>query len=410
MVSKARYQRWSIAILAASLIFFLSDCSSSPSAVGGSAQTPTSVAASSNNNLGKSTTTSPAPTKLLIVCNVGQGWEELDPASGRVVAQIIQSPDLSAYGSCENTSFGAFDTVGALGATSILQSLSPNLQDWAGKEGVGSKDVHACYTPTNSSNCVDDSGVSSTDFGQQSVEDSGALFNPATGDLWWTRNGDLMSNTVPSGTVVNNGPGALLSFTPQGAPMPFIYFDSPSGNVRLFENSGNGYSGYLEYGATSSLTSACLETQQQTFQNNAGAICGGTSANALANECDSNSGSTFTAGLSSDTTAVCFGNSKLDTVPLDLSSSSPSPNWTPLIPTTTQTIVSALVSPDGSTVYFLAASTTTGLTLYSTPSNGSGSTTTPTQITTLDSSNNSGSNSGPYLLGWYSSGKIVEGP
>jgi hypothetical protein len=380
-------------------------CSNAPQV--GDATPTLSSGTTNTSNTGQPANTLPTPSTLLIVCDVGQGWEELDPSSGRVVSQINQSPDISSFGSCENPSFGTFDTVGALGASSILQSLSPSLQDWAGTEGTGTG-THACYTPVNSSNCIDDSGVSSSNFSQQSVQDSGALFNPVTGDLWWTRNGDLMSNQVPGGAEVNNGPGTLISFTPQGEPVPFQYYDSPSGNVRLIENDGNGYYGDLEYGPSSSLTSTCLQSQQgMFFQNGNRAICGGTPANALADACDSNSNNGNTAGLSNDTTVICYNNSGLDAVPLDLGGASSSPYGTSLIPTTTQSIVSALVSPNGGTAYFLASSGSTGLTLYSAPSDGTGATTAPTQITTLGSNDTSGSNSGPYLLGWYTNGQIV---
>ena len=382
----------------------LAACSHSP-AVNHSRHLSSPVGNSANGQ-SSSTTVSNVPSLLLEMCSPSGGWEELNPTSGQIMGRIPISSDLSEYGSCYNSSFGSFDTVGALGATSILQTLSTNLMSWARVETVGTgSDTHACYTLYDSANCIDASGVSSSDFSQQSAQDSNVLFNPKTGDLWWERNGDLLSNALAGAKILNHGLGTLLSFTPQGAPMPFTYYDSPSGNIRLIEITG-GYSGSLAYGPTSRLTSACLQARQQEFSNGNYTICGASSANTLASACNSNMNNGNTAGLISDTAVVCYGDSRLEIIPLKFGGSSQNPNGKSLIPATTQTITSAIVSPNGVTVFFLAASDTSGLTLYSVASSGSG-TIAPTKVASLPFANTSGSSFGPFLIGWSRNGQLI---
>lgn len=352
------------------------------------------------------------PTLVLLACLPGRaGWSEINPATGSVFADI-QSGDCSGYPTSELASNNP--------PTGTLYAISPNLRfvaTWQNPSGqvnlTGGPSIggqHAGYFPVgdaSSNSFVDESGASSKDFSQTEVQDAQTLFNPVTGDEWWERNGHLFSNTVPPGTPVDHGPGLLYTFTPNGQPMPLPYFDSPSGKTRVIVGNGDGYNGALAYGPASSLTPQCLQHAGVDPYGDPwpASLCGSTYSQADAAACWSETDNTSFAGLADDTKAVCYaiGGTQIAAVPLEPSSADQNPPaGIQLIPNTTQEIVAALVTPDGSTVYFLAASGTSGLRLYKVPTDGSGATVGPTLVRNFGASS-----TGAGFAGWLLKGKRV---
>jgi hypothetical protein len=357
------------------------------------------------------------PALLAVACVPGvSGWALIDPTTGQVVSLPGKGESLTdrpnTYGGCDRYPFTGLVSP----ATAALYTLSPNFESWADWQdpNAGSAEIatggYAGYEPALSSAgsvWTNASGVSPSDFSQQVPGDAQATFDPATGDLWWERNGHMMSNTVPPGSPVDQGPGSIYGFTPTGSPMPVPFFDSPSGNVRVILG-GALYDSYsadevhgetMNWGPPSSLTSACLEQSgvDASGDNWNSSLCGSTGSatdgDPLGKVCLGEQEPAL-AGLVNDTTAVCFNGQsdyRLYTVVLSASGSQPAS----LIPATSQEITDALVTPDGKSVLFFATGASTGLSLYSAATDGSDAQSGPRLLGNFGSTSTAGT-----FIGW----------
>jgi hypothetical protein len=345
-----------------------------------------------------------APSLAAIACLPGsQGWQTVDVTSG-VAGRMLTTPG----GDCMR--YPTFGT-GNNPAIGALYELSPDfthLARWENPTGQANLTggpspggQHAGYQSAaggaEDNSFVDVSGASTTDFSQAAVQDSQVLFNPATGDVWWQRDAHLWSNGVLPATPVDRGAGYLYTFTPSGEPIPVPYYDSPSGNVRAVLTEGNGYYGTLNYGPASALSASCLQ-QAGIKADGAGwdeHVCA--SQSAAAAECNSNEENTHVAGWVNDTSIVCYSPSTLRVLTLEGSTVT---KRIDLIPTTTQQLADALVTPDGENVLLFARSATSGLTLYSVPTDGTVAQGTPKQLGQWSGTGNAA------LVGWMVNGKL----
>ncbi|MGH3631673.1 MAG: hypothetical protein ACRDRL_30080 [Sciscionella sp.] len=276
--------------------------------------------------------------------------------------------------------------------TAMLYTLSPDGRNralWSNPSGQINVNggpspggQQAGYVPVNAAQVstadfVDASGNNPTGFSNTTVQDSQVLFNPATGQLWWQRNGHILSNTVPpSDMPVDHGPGYLYTFTPDGQPMPVPYFDSPSGKERAIITAGDGYTRTFNYGPISALTPRCLEAAGiQADGTGAGqTVCGA--------QVSTDAASCGFSGWVNDTTIVCDQETNDADTAIEARSLTASGSLGPptdLTPATNQTINDALVTPDGRTVLFFATGAA-GTSLYAVPTDGSHATTDPTPL------------------------------
>ena len=312
--------------------------------------------------LSSASSAEPAGT-LAVICVLGDnGWETVDPN----VASPQTPGKLTPAGDC-----GRFD-IGTVAAnnppTAEIYKLSPNLRYWAEWQALADGNQDAGYIPTseldNSSAWVETSGNKGGTFSDNTVTDSQVIFNPATGDLWWERNGDMFSAAAPGGKPVDHGRGYLYSFTPSGDPVPFPYFDSPSGTRRLvFDPSGQGEAPNA-IGPVSALTPTCL--QQAGVEASTRQLVRDCPGAASANQVPGG-----LAGFINDTTIVGWtsagpGGSVFEAFTITPSGPLRVTHTRQLTPPTQQNIVDGLVTPDGKKLLFFAGDQS-GLHLYSVP-------------------------------------------
>lgn len=129
-------------------------------------------------------------------------------------------------------------------------------------------------------------------------------FNPKTGELWWQdqRSGHMYSNTVPPTHPVDRGVGLPYAFTQDGQPMPLPFYDSPDGSRRavLVYRTGRGAS--VALGASTSMTSACLQNAvaHGGTSNLPAGFCGSAYADTASLRCRT------VAGWTDDNTLACI--------------------------------------------------------------------------------------------------------
>ena len=242
-----------------------------------------------------------------------------------------------------------------------------------------------------------------TGYSGSTVDDGDELFNPITGDLWWTRAagpiyGDMYFSPGAGHLPVDRGKGITGSFMPNGEPSPVGPADtSPSGGMLAIRIIDSYDDEDIVLGTPHDLTGSCLEkawNQAATASNvedsqedRGDAMLGlipttcagvtvlglpspGAVAEGIASVVDSCA--TF-LGLISDSRMVCetsdANGSYFDAVPFTLSGGKFfAHDPIRLTPSTEQTVAIAGMSPDGRTLLYSAEQQQSSVsTLYEVP-------------------------------------------
>ncbi len=136
-------------------------------------------------------------------------------------------------------------------------AVSPDLTKLAeiSETSDGSKVVG--YLPTGG-NFVNLSGHDSNSYSDTPITDENPMFNPTTGELWWTREKYMWSSDVSGGTPEDHGAGLLGAFTTAGEPLPYSVSTSPDGSIGAIEKPLEDLNGLgLAIGKSNALTASC---------------------------------------------------------------------------------------------------------------------------------------------------------
>lgn len=141
--------------------------------------------------------------------------------------------------------------------------VSPDLTKLAQLSEPSDGSKLAGYLPAGGGSFVNLSGHDSSSYSDTPVTDESPLFNPATGELWWTTDGQVWSSAVSGGTPEYHDTGSVGAFSADGEPLPYPVPTSPDGSIGAIEKpneelSGQSGSGLgLVIGKPSVLDAAC---------------------------------------------------------------------------------------------------------------------------------------------------------
>ncbi len=345
-------------------------CSSSATSTETSSTAPPPISTTSTPSTSQSSSNQNADPEL-VVCVNDNFYAVPSNSSAIISTPLVAGPT------------GSFGEAAAGGRCSGL-TVSPSLSRWAEVDTVSNNSTDAGYVSAGGSSFVDLT-TQASNYADNTIKASNPVFDPVTGDLWWSQqavsNDSYVENLwhVPSsgGTPVQYGPGSIAGFSASGDPLPVPLLRSPSGNTVAFFLDGwySQYgSGFLVFGTPQQLSSQCLEPDYETNGNTGGYVpsCPGTST------INGNFDCPFILGLSDDSTAICENGSSqyvrialgpIATVPCSgigrgTSCMVSTGAVTSLTPTTNQQLTSLGLAPDGSTIWYSAKNSSGTLTLY----------------------------------------------
>ncbi len=138
-----------------------------------------------------------------------------------------------------------------------IYTFSPDLSKQAVISTTSDGSKVAGYVPANGGSFVNLSGHESGSYSDTPVIDEDPLFNPASGELWWTSAHHLWSSAVSEGTPHDHGVGSLGAFNAAGAPVPASLALSPDGRLTAIENTATESRSFV-IGRSRVLTASCL--------------------------------------------------------------------------------------------------------------------------------------------------------
>ncbi|HVV77346.1 MAG TPA: hypothetical protein VHC43_15050 [Mycobacteriales bacterium] len=296
-----------------------------------------------------------------------------------------------------------------------VYNFSPDLTDEASTQSTSDGSTVAGYLSTADGSFTDLSGHSDGGFTDQPVSDSGPIFNPETGDLWWNRGQHMWSATLPDGTAEDMGSGYVGGFTPAGDPLATAILTSPDGKVAAtysepVDTVESGDSAQVLVGATSAFTSACTDRAYSVVKDYEQGLTEDNVFGQLAASCSGLASLTvkncFTFnGFVNDSSFVCF-----DGVHYQLDSFSVHGRHATvtgaiqLTPNTNLTINGGVVDPSGSDLWFADSSGSVYVVSATTPTSDP----TPTSVSVGE---NSAGGTGQFwtdglVVGWRSPGAM----
>jgi hypothetical protein len=143
-------------------------------------------------------------------------------------------------------------------------NVSPDLTKLAQLSETSDGSKLAGYLPAGGG-FVNLSGHDSNSYSDTPVTDESLLFNPATGELWWTTAGQIWSSAVNGGTPEYHGTGLVGAFSAASEPLPYPVSTSPDKSIGVIEKqleelSGQSGSGLgLAIGKPGALDAACQD-------------------------------------------------------------------------------------------------------------------------------------------------------
>jgi hypothetical protein len=140
-------------------------------------------------------------------------------------------------------------------------SVSPDMTKLAALSTTPEGSNVAGYYPNGGGAFVNVSGHESNGYSGVSHADGDPLFNPATGELWWSSEGHMWSSALNGATPQERGEGRVEGFAVSGAPSPNSVSSSPDGSVEAYINlqemEENNREVGLAIGPTHALGVAC---------------------------------------------------------------------------------------------------------------------------------------------------------
>lgn len=247
-------------------------------------------------------------------------------------------------------------------------SASPDLTKLATLSTTAEGSTVAGYLPAGSGGFVNVSGHETNDYSGVSHVEGVSLFNPVTGELWWSSD-HLWSSALNSSQPHDHGVGQLGVFNAAGEPRAYKWSPSPDGSIQAFAkdleeihySQGLG----LAIGHSRNVTAACENRAVRAASSSPGGIgasdfaraCPGVAHIAFETTCD-----TF-VGLISDSELICGltkdSGQRFYRVGFVISGDQVKiVSHVPLTPTTTMEIGWTAVSPDGKALWYMATSGT----------------------------------------------------
>jgi hypothetical protein len=223
----------------------------------------------------------------------------------------------------------------------------------------------AGYLPAGGGGFVNVSGHETSAYSGVPHADGASLFNPVTGDLWWTSGRHVWSSALNGGKPQDHGAVLLGAFTATGEPRAYKWSLSPDGSVKAFakdfENIHYSQGLGLAIGRSRDVTVACEDhAGREPSPGGIGAsdfvsACPGVARIAFETTCD-----TF-VGLISDSELICGltkeSGQRFYRVGFVISGDQVKiVSHVPLTPATTMAIRWTAVSPDGQTLWYMATS------------------------------------------------------
>jgi hypothetical protein len=298
--------------------------------------------------------TSSTPTVSTTTASVSTGSPELILCR----EEQLDSPALLALsGGSEGVSVTTLVSFSGADQTTDC-SISPDLTKLAEQGGESEEFTVAGYLPASSGSFVNLSGNKGNSYSGSSVDDERPMFNPVSGELWWTSEGHIWSAPVSGGTPQDHGAGRLEAFSTSGEPLPDRVAPSPDGSMGAIANDtedvGDGEALGLAIGKASALTASCL--------NRAGA---GAAVAIIASHCPGvgslsfPEGNRLFIGFVSDSAFICEDISsegpRFDLIMFKIMGSRVKiVSDAPLTPPTTREVGWAAVSPDGKRLWYTA--------------------------------------------------------
>jgi hypothetical protein len=237
--------------------------------------------------------------------------------------------------------------------------LSPDLSKFAEISDASDGSKVAGYLPAGGGAFVNLSGHNSNGYSDTPVIDMDPVFNPMTGDLWWTEesgNSDRLWSAHTAGSApVDQGSanlgGNLAGFTASGEPVAVALVSSPDGSLAAFTTKEVWHEDgiALEIGSAKALTASC--TRHPTG-------CGLAEIQFLEGDESPPPCETF-LGFASDTAIVCQnepnGTKRFDRLEFQRAGKKIKvTSDAPLTPPTQMLIGGVRISPDGKTLWYTA--------------------------------------------------------
>jgi len=244
-------------------------------------------------------------------------------------------------------------------------SVSPDLTKLAEISETSEGSKVAGYLPAGGSSFVNLSGHASNGYSGTTHTDEQPLFDPVTGDLWWTSERHVRSSALNGGKPQDHGSGQVGAFTAAGEPRVYKWSRSPDGSVEVFAKNleeihysqGLG----LAIGRSRDVSASCEDRAgKNPSPGGVGAAdfiraCPGVARVAFETTCDS------FVGLISDSAFICGltkdGGQRFYRVTFAINGNQVKiVSHVPLTPATMMEIGWTVVSPDGRTLWYLATS------------------------------------------------------
>jgi hypothetical protein len=275
-------------------------------------------------------------------------------------------------------------------------AVSPDLTKLAEISETSDGSTVAGYVPTGGGSFVNLSGHNSGSYSDTPVKDEHPMFDPVTGDLWWTSNEHSWSVPVTGGTPHEHGTGLFGGFGPAGEPAGAQVLTSPDGSLGGTANIDVVEAAYdlrVTIGKARTLT-ACAGQDQCPGE---ASITLPASAHTL-------------AGFVSDSAMVCqvygSGGEQFNLISFKIVGRSIKVvREVSLTPPTQMKLGAALLSPDGKTLWYIGArSGSEQGSLYVVPTSTPTAEPSPVSITPTSSLTTT-----DQMIGWRWHGRVVLG-
>lgn len=273
---------------------------------------------------------------------------------------------------------------------------SPNLTEVAGTSSESDGSNVAGYFVGPGGAFVNLSGHSSKVFTDMVVDDQTPIFDPVTGDLWWSRGNEMWSAPLHGGSARPEGPGMVAGFTPQGAPLRVPLVSSPDGSISA-TYADNTWGTLVPTPVDITLGPTTASTTKCTESTLGASACPNVATLEPANCFDFD-------GFVSDKSFVCFDGEHydLETFTLDGTTATVTGSLQ-LTPNTSLSIEGGLVDPSGKRLWF----TDRGGALYVIPTTSPTAEPTPTSVSVgQQTMGGSAFAAGGFVVGWCWNGKM----